>query len=830
MKIRNFVLALMTLSLALIPGARLQAQQEEPGPGVARISLIHGDVSTMRGDTGEWGATTLNAPLVRGDKISTGPRSRTELELDSANILRLDQRTQVNLADLTRTRVQVQVSEGTVNFTVFRGTEADVEIDTPNVSVHPLGEGVYRVQVNSPTETQVIVREGEAEVSTPQGSVTVEKNHLMTIQGTDSPEYQIAKAPGRDEWDQWNRDRDGIIENAQSWQHTNRHYTGSQDLDRYGHWESRPGYGDVWAPDEGPDWAPYRDGRWVWEPYYGWTWVSYEPWGWAPYHYGRWFWDDNWLWWPGPIYPAYYPVWAPAYVSFFGFGSHWGFGFGFGFGFGSIGWLPIGPCDFFFPWWGFGNRFNVVNVTNVTNITNITNIKNVTNATNVVPPLASGQQHVFSNVKGVLNNTHLQRAISTMPAANFGKAAVPQHPTAVTSAMLRQGQMVAGTVPVVPTRQSLRPVDRAVNPAAVPARANGAGHFFTKGQPPAGPRPFTEQAAQVQQMVQQHRPAAAANVGGQGARPSANPERAASSPFSRPNTSTGGRAQTGSTPARAGAPTSSWRQFGGGNPQAPAPSAWRQSGSNAAAATPQETVRSQARPAPQASSDRSGWQRFSRAPGAGGSAPSSPVTRGASAPQAFAGRQAPSAAGEQAGGWQRFASRAPASPRAPAEPGTRFSAPRQETAQPGWNRFTPRAEGAPLRHTYDRPPLDVRRPIVVERSRDNGGWSAPSGSGRSAPAPRNYGGGSGNGGWSAPSGGGRSAPAPRNYGGGSGNRGWSAPSGGGRSAPAPRSFGASSGGGGGGSHGGGGGWGGGGGGGGGGHSSAPASGSSGHKH
>ncbi len=58
----------------------------------------------------------------------------------------------------------------------------------------------------------------------------------------------------------------------------------------------------------------------------------------------------------------YRPFWAPAYVSFFGFGGGWGFGFGFGWGgWGGFGWLPIGPCDRFFPWWGgYGGRFGVV--------------------------------------------------------------------------------------------------------------------------------------------------------------------------------------------------------------------------------------------------------------------------------------------------------------------------------------------------------------------------------------------------------------------------------------------------------------------------------------
>ena len=35
--------------------------------GVARISLMNGDVSVRRGDSGEWVAGVVNAPLLTGD-------------------------------------------------------------------------------------------------------------------------------------------------------------------------------------------------------------------------------------------------------------------------------------------------------------------------------------------------------------------------------------------------------------------------------------------------------------------------------------------------------------------------------------------------------------------------------------------------------------------------------------------------------------------------------------------------------------------------------------------------------------------------------------------
>ena len=299
------ILAVMATTV-VYAGAQMQ-------PGVGRVSLIHGDVTMQRGDSGDWVDAKLNTPLVAGDKVATGPDARAEIQLDYADVLRLADNANATIADLTRDRMQVQVGLGLADFSQLRDSNANIEIDTPNVAIRPLRPGVYRIQVNSSTETEVIVREGEAEVTTPQGSTRVQSGQLITVEGTTNPEYQTVSAPGKDDWDRWNSDRDSRISRAESWRYTNRYYTGSQDLDDYGHWVDVPDYGRVWSPAVGPGWAPYSDGNWVWEPYYGWTWVSYEPWGWAPYHYGRWFlYGSSWCWWPGPVYAAYRPIWAPA--------------------------------------------------------------------------------------------------------------------------------------------------------------------------------------------------------------------------------------------------------------------------------------------------------------------------------------------------------------------------------------------------------------------------------------------------------------------------------------------------------------------------------------
>src|ERR1700688_4393799 len=435
------------------PGGPSGEAPAQTNQGVGRISMVHGDVSTQRGDSGDWSAAVLNQPLLNGDKVSTGAGGRAEVQLDFANILRLGSNAQANLATFTHERIQIQLGQGLANYSVFNESEAEPEIDTPNVSIHPAHKDVnLRVEVRPDGDTIVIVRRGEAQISTPKGIAEVHEGEMATVRGSvEEAQYKISQAPEKDDWDRWNSDRDHMIHSAKSWGHTNRYYTGSEDLDANGRWENADDYGQVWVPNEPADWAPYRDGNWVWEPYYGWTWVGAEPWGWAPYHYGRWMpYGGAWAWWPGPVWGGgfYRPFWAPAYVSFFGFGAGFGVGFGVGFGgWGGFGWLPIGPCDRFFPWWGgYGGRFGAVGFDRFGGLGRFGGIA----------PLHGGTR--FSNLAHI-NDPHIGRALSTVGAGRFGAGHVTG--VAATHAQLSSARMMTGNLPVVPTHASLSASGRA---------------------------------------------------------------------------------------------------------------------------------------------------------------------------------------------------------------------------------------------------------------------------------------------------------------------------------------------------------------------------------
>ncbi len=337
------------------PEAQSPAGSEDPAAdrqhGVARISIAQGDVNVKRSDSGELVAAAINAPLTSQDHLQTSPGSRAEVELDSANLIRLAPNTDLGFADLEYHRYQVQLGAGTIIYRVLRVSDAQAEVDTPSIAVHPVRQGEYRISVLDDGTTQITVRSGQAEIYGPRGSQQLDAGRTTLVRGNPSdPEFQTVDEIAPDQFDDWSANRDRELLASQSYQYVSRDIYGADDLDAYGSWVPSQ-YGQVWAPRPPvADWSPYSYGHWSWVDYYGWSWVDDAPWGWAPYHYGRWFWNGGvgWCWWPGARFASY--LWRPALVGFFGWG-----GFGVG-GWAGLGWVALAPFELFHPWWGHGWR------------------------------------------------------------------------------------------------------------------------------------------------------------------------------------------------------------------------------------------------------------------------------------------------------------------------------------------------------------------------------------------------------------------------------------------------------------------------------------------
>jgi hypothetical protein len=452
----------------------------DTGRGVARVSLINGEVTVQRGESGDWIAAAINAPLVTGDKIHTDRASRAEVQLDYSNFLRLAESTDVRLAELENRRYQVQVSRGIVTYRILRDPTAQVELNTPALAVRPLERGAYRIEVRENGETEITVRDGEAEIYTSRGTERLHEGRTMIARVGASDrevEVQVRRAAGRDDWDRWNERRDNQIRDARSNRYVHSSVWGVEDLDAYGDWRYVDDYGWCWYPRHiHVGWSPYSWGRWAWVDWYGWSWIGYEPWGWAPYHWGRWWRHPSWGWgwYPGPVYRHHY--WSPAVVGFFGWGSRLGFGFGVGFGYSNVGWVPLAPGDSFYPWWGRGyyGRGSRGHIDNSIHITNISNIRNV------------------------YRNAGVNGGIVSVNTEDFARGRVV-NPRRVSVAEVGNAGQIRGLVPVVPEQESIRVSDR---PVRATPRTEGRDRFFMRQQPQAVERvPFQEQRALVERSV-----------------------------------------------------------------------------------------------------------------------------------------------------------------------------------------------------------------------------------------------------------------------------------------------------------------------------------------
>jgi len=692
------------LMVGLMLAAAWPAPAEEPGRGVARLSLINGDVSIRRGDSGDWIAARVNAPLVVEDAVLTGVNSRAEVQFDWANLVRLAPNTEIRLAELENERYLIQLERGTVTFRILRDSEADVEISTPSVSVRPARKGAYRIEVRDSGESEITVRSGEAEIYTPRGSERLRSGRTLVARGPAAdPEYRIVEAAARDGWDRWNEERDRYFERARGYRYAHRSIYGLEDLDYYGVWIYVAPYGWVWSPHVAVGWAPYYYGRWTWVDWYGWTWVSYDPWGWAPYHYGRWFYHGNrWCWWPGGVHVRHY--WSPALVAFIGFGNvHVGFGFG------RIGWVPLAPYEPYYPWYGPGYYRAYRNATYIDN--SVTIVNNI-------------------NIYNTYRNARVAGGIIAADAAGFSRGA--ENHIRVTREQIEQVRLVRGPLPVVPQRESLRLSDR--QPVTAPAKTGAAErNFFSRRTPAAVEKiPFEEQRRGMEQIARrsfgeapENRPATAAPAVRAGAVPSSRTEAAAPGQGNVPSVipgaaGTGGwrRAEEPVRPApnNENRDAGTWRRFGAATP--------------AAVETPRTAPRTEIAPAPEV------------AP-----APREPRNETVPVPRITPAPR--SSERENNGGWRRFES-APQTPSA-----TPRSEPR---STPAWRPERPAASDSPRPAPQAAPerraePLRISPPIVRERQ--------PAPRAEAPPPPRGETGGSDNRRGSREGGSGRVTPRGR---------------------------------------------------------------------
>jgi hypothetical protein len=426
------------------PDAQATAATADSDPPslAGRLSYVEGAVSLQPAGLGDWNAAPVNQPLTAGDALWSDSGSRAEVDLGLA-MLRLDARSSIAVLDLSDRAVQLRLDAGTMDIVVSDlSSVGGFEIDAPNAAVLLLRPGEYRLSVDSAGNSNVIIRNGQAQVQASDQKMMSLLTGQSAVYGSNGS-YALAQAGPPDDFDNWCLQRQARWSQDEAADpYVASDMVGTDDLEDYGQWQQQPDYGEVWFPTGvAAGWAPYSSGHWVWIAPWGWTWVDAAPWGFAPYHYGRWSYiGQRWGWVPGPR--GAHPVYAPALVAWVG-GPGAGGAISLGGG-AAVGWVALAPGEVYLPSYHSSARY-------------LQNV-NLSNSGRISPGLVST---VTANP--ALQNRYANRnapgALTVVPQINF-----------------TAGQQVARhRIDPPPQFQSATPMARV--PGIVPERASVLGEL-----------------------------------------------------------------------------------------------------------------------------------------------------------------------------------------------------------------------------------------------------------------------------------------------------------------------------------------------------------------
>jgi hypothetical protein len=301
------------------------SQTTNPAPAnskvrIVRLSEVKGEVQLDRKIDRGFESAMPNLPITENASLKTG-NGVAEVEFEDNSTVRVGQNSLVEFPRLEllpsgAKASSIKVLQGTVyvNLLNTKGNEFAMAFGQEKLNLPP--DTHIRLQL-TPSEANLAVFHGEAQVETPSGSTSVGKNKTMTFDLASQTPPVIAKSVVQEPLDSW--DSNSVqyhksFANATSFGNSPYAY-GINDMNYYGSFTNAGGCGSMWRPYfTSASWDPFGSGAWAYYPSAGYSWVSPYPWGWTPYHYGSWAFCQGvgWGWQPGGSWTGLANYNAPA--------------------------------------------------------------------------------------------------------------------------------------------------------------------------------------------------------------------------------------------------------------------------------------------------------------------------------------------------------------------------------------------------------------------------------------------------------------------------------------------------------------------------------------
>ena len=162
----------------------------------ARVRALDGTATLERYEDESRDEASVNAPIYAGDIFATGSTGRTEIQLATGALVRLDLDSRLAFLSLPGSgssleqATLLQLSRGSMEVEIRGGGlhKGDFQIDAPGGSVYLLSNGRYRIDISARGSLHVASNRGAAEVAGENGSVTLHSGQRTSIDTHGVPE------------------------------------------------------------------------------------------------------------------------------------------------------------------------------------------------------------------------------------------------------------------------------------------------------------------------------------------------------------------------------------------------------------------------------------------------------------------------------------------------------------------------------------------------------------------------------------------------------------------------------------------------------------------
>ena len=165
----RYTLRIIGLALCVAFGlaATAEAQNREKYVISAKaggINLVSGNVTVQRQGTYRQEALTVKDDLRTGEIVTTGAGGRIEVLLNPGSYMRVDERSEFELADASLDSLRVKLIKGSalLEVTGADGMRLEIGVNTPQTKAVIIKRGIYRFNVLPNETTEISVRKGRA--------------------------------------------------------------------------------------------------------------------------------------------------------------------------------------------------------------------------------------------------------------------------------------------------------------------------------------------------------------------------------------------------------------------------------------------------------------------------------------------------------------------------------------------------------------------------------------------------------------------------------------------------------------------------------------------